>query len=345
MWRAPAFWQRDGVVPRLLSPLSGAVAGVTARRLRRVGWYCPIPVICVGNATVGGAGKTTLALDLARRLKAHGWAVHVLLRGYGGRAAGLRWVEPGDAVAEVGDEALLHAAVAPTWTCADRRLGARAAVAAGAEVLLLDDGLQNPGVQKRCSLLVIDGASGFGNGRVLPAGPLREPIAAAAARCQAAVLIGPDETGALQHLPAALPVLRAHLVAAPDAAALRGRRVLAFAGIAMPDKFFASLSYAGAEIVRRVPFPDHHMFQPGELTALLAQAETMQALPVTTTKDAVRLPADIRARVGVLRVNLAWEDATAPERLLGEVINGWAAESRYRRRYECGGEKNGQTGA
>lgn len=333
VWRAPAFWQRDGVVARLLSPLSAALAGVTALRMRRRGWYCPIPVICVGNATVGGAGKTTVALDLAERLTAHCWAVHVLLRGYGARTGGLRWVEPGDAVVDVGDEALLHAALAPTWTCADRQLGARAAVAAGAEVLLLDDGLQNPGVQKRCSLLVIDGASGFGNGRVLPAGPLREPIAAAAARCEAAVLIGRDQTGALEQLPPALPVLRARLVAAPDAVALKGRRVLAFAGIAMPDKFFASLTDAGAEVVRRVPFPDHHMFQPAELTAVLSQAEAMQALPVTTTKDAVRLPADIRSRVSVLRVNLAWEDPTAPERLLGDVINGWATEGRYRRTY------------
>ncbi len=333
MWRAPAFWQHDGGLPRLLSPLSAVVTGATALRMRRDGWYCPIPVICVGNATVGGAGKTTVALDLAQRLVGHGWAVHVLLRGYGARTRGLRWVEPGDPVAEVGDEALLHAAVAPTWTCADRRLGAQAAVAAGAEVLLLDDGLQNPGVQKRCSLLVIDGATGFGNARVLPAGPLREPIAAAAARCEAAVLIGPDQTGALERLPATMPVLRARLMAAPDAAALKGQRVLAFAGIAIPDKFFASLTDAGAEIVRRIAFPDHHMFRPDELTAVLSQAEQIHALPVTTAKDAVRLPADTRSRVSVLRVNLAWEDTMAPERLLGDVINGWAAESRYRRTY------------
>lgn len=301
--------------------------------MRRRGWYCPIPVICVGNATIGGAGKTTVALDLAQRLARHHWAVHVLLRGYGARSSGLRWVEPDDGVAEVGDEALLHAAVAPTWTCADRRVGAQAAVAAGAEVLLLDDGLQNPGVQKRCSLLVIDGATGFGNGRVLPAGPLREPVSAAAARCTAAVLIGPDRSGALECLPAALPVLRAHLMAAPEAAALQGQRVLAFAGIAMPDKFFASLTDAGADVVRRVSFPDHHLFRPGELTAVLSQAEELHALPVTTAKDAVRLPAHVRARVRVLRVSLAWEDAMAPERLLADVINGWAAESRYRRTY------------
>jgi tetraacyldisaccharide 4'-kinase len=334
MRRAPAFWQRDGVLPRLLSPVAAVVGGVTALRLRRAGWYCPIPVICVGNATVGGAGKTTVALDLARRLTARGWAVHVLLRGYGRSSRGLRWVEPDDPVEAAGDEALLHAAVAPTWTCADRRLGAQVAVAACAEVLLLDDGLQNAGVRKHLSLLVIDGATGFGNGRVLPAGPLREPVAAAAARCQAAVLIGADATGALACLPPALPVLRARLEASPEAAALAGRRVLGFAGIAMPEKFFATLEAAGAEIVARLPLPDHHAYSEAELNGVLREAERLNALPVTTAKDLVRLPQRMREHVAVLRVNLVWEDPAAPDRLLGETINRWADEGRYRRRYE-----------
>ena len=334
MRRAPAFWQRDGVLPRLLSPASAVVAGVTAWRLRREGWYCPVPVICVGNATVGGAGKTTVALDLARRLSARHWAVHVLLRGYGGRSGGLRWVEPDDPVAEVGDEALLHAAVAPTWTGADRRRGAQAAVAACAELLLMDDGLQNPGVRKHLSLLVIDGATGFGNGRVLPAGPLREPVAAAAARCQAAVLIGPDATGALDRLPSALPVLRARLLPPAGAATLAGQRVLGFAGIALPDKFFATLAATGAELVARLPFPDHHVYTAGEQAAILREAERLQALPVTTAKDAVRLPPTMRASVCVLNVDLVWEDAAAPDRLLADSINEWAMQGSWRRKYE-----------
>ncbi|HEY1934921.1 MAG TPA: tetraacyldisaccharide 4'-kinase [Acetobacteraceae bacterium] len=331
MRRAPAFWQRDGLLPRLLSPVGALVGGVTALRLRREGWYCPIPVICVGNATVGGAGKTTVALDLARRLAAQGWAVHVLLRGYGRSSRGLRWVEPGDPVQEAGDEALLHAAVAPTWTCADRRLGAQAAVAACAEVLLLDDGLQNPGVQKNLSLLVIDGATGFGNGRVLPAGPLREPVAAAAARCQAAVLIGPDATNALARLPPSLPVLRARLEPSPEAAALAGRRVVGFAGIALPDKFFATLEGIGAEIVGRRPFPDHHAYTEAELNHLLNETERLNALPVTTAKDMVRLPRHVQERVEVLRVELLWEDTSQPQQLLGETLGrrgGGAAVSR-----------------
>ena len=188
----PGFWGRDGVLPRLLSPLAAVTAAVTAWRVARPGWRAPVPVICCGNVTVGGAGKTTVALDLGARLAARGRAVHFLLRGYGGSVRGPHRVAAGDTAARVGDEALLLAEVAPTWIGADRAASARAAVAAGAQVLVMDDGLQNPGLHKDLSLLVVDGASGFGNGRVLPAGPLREPVAAGAARCQAAVLIGPD---------------------------------------------------------------------------------------------------------------------------------------------------------
>lgn len=329
----PAFWQHDGLLPRLLSPLSAVTAGVAALRLRREGWFCPVPVICVGNATLGGAGKTTVTLDLARRLVAHGWGVNVLLRGYGGSARGLHWVEPDAPASVVGDEALLHAAVAPTWICANRKLGAQALLAACAEVVLMDDGLQNPGVQKRLSLLVVDGTSGFGNGRVFPAGPLREPVASAARRCQAAVLIGPDATGAAARLPPGLPVHRARLVPGPEAAALAGRRVLGFAGIAMPEKFFATLVETGAEVVARRPFADHHPYTRAELDALLAEADSLDALPVTTAKDAVRLPPAARERVRVLTVSLAWDDPDAPEGLLRTVINTWASEGRYRRSF------------
>jgi tetraacyldisaccharide 4'-kinase len=334
MRQAPAFWQHDGPVPRWLAPLSAVTAAVTARRLSRAGWYCPIPVICIGNVTVGGAGKTTVTLDLARRMVARHWDVHVLLRGYGRSTRGLQWAEPGKPASQVGDEALLHAEVAPTWTCGDRAAGARAALAAGAELLLLDDGLQNPGVRKDFSLLVIDGATGFGNGQVLPAGPLREPVAAAARRCQAAVLIGADAGNALAALPPELPVHRARLTPGPEAAELFGRRVLGFAGIAHPDKFFATLAETGANVVEQRSFPDHHRFTGAELTGLLEAARRHDAIPVTTAKDAVRLPEGIRRQIRVLTVSLAWEQPDVPDKILEHVINGWAAQGRYRRSYE-----------
>ena len=312
----PAFWQRDGVVPRLLSPVGAVVAAATARRVARPGWRAPVPVLCCGNVGVGGAGKTTVALDLAARLLNRGARVAFLTRGYRGRARGITTVSARHDADDVGDEALLLAALAPTYVGADRAEAARAAVAMGAEMLVMDDGLQNPGLTKDLSLLVLDGGAGFGNGRVLPAGPLREPVAAGAARCQAAVLIGPDEHGALASLPPGLPVLRARLV--PDATELRGVRVLAFAGIGRPAKFFATVAETGAVLAGTRAFPDHHPFTAGELRQLRQEAARLQARLVTTAKDAVRLPPGC-TDVTVLGVTLAWEDAAAVEALLRRI--------------------------
>jgi tetraacyldisaccharide 4'-kinase len=318
MPRAPAFWNRSGeaLPARILSPLSALTAAATARRLRRSGWQAPVPVICCGNATVGGSGKTPLALDLGHRLRERGVAVHFLLRGYRGSARSSRRVVAADDVASVGDEALLLAEVAPTWIGGDRAASARAALEAGAQALIMDDGLQNPTLRKDLSFLVVDGAVGFGNGRVLPAGPLREPVAAAAARCRAAVVIGADRAGAAAALPPGLPVLRAHLEPSPEIAALAGRRVLAFAGIGRPEKFFATLEEADAELVGRIPFPDHHQYVPRQLGRLLDQARNLEATPVTTAKDAVRIDPVFRAHLVIAHVRLVWEEGSAIERLL-----------------------------
>ncbi len=315
---APAFWQTGrGPWPHVLAPVAALVAHCTARRLARPGWRAPVPVICCGNATVGGAGKTTLALDLGQRLAGRGLAVHFLSRGHGGTIRGPHRVDPArDPARMVGDEPLLLAGLAPTWIGADRAETARAAIAAGADVLVMDDGLQNSTLVKTTTLLVIDGARGFGNGRVLPAGPLREPVAEAAARATAAVLIGADAAGALARLPPSLPILRAHLVADAAARALAGVRVLAFAGIAHPEKFYATLAQAGAVIVARRGFPDHHRFRARELAALEAEAARLGARPVTTPKDAVRLPPVLRERVAVAGVGLAWTDPAVLEAAL-----------------------------
>ena len=317
--RAPGFWAGSGggIAPLLLSPFSAIYAGATARRMTRSGWQAPVPVICCGNATAGGAGKTTVALDLGRRLADRGVAAHFLLRGYGGSLKGPMRVDPDrhDST-QVGDEALLLTEVRPTWISADRGAGAKAAVAAGAQAIVMDDGLQNPTLEKDLSLLVVDGSFGFGNGRVIPAGPLREPVAAAAARCQAAVLIGNDESGALAQLPPNLPVLRARLVAGPEAAMLAGQPVFAFCGIANPAKFFATLQEAGTVLAGREAFADHYPYDEGDLKDLLAQAEALRAVPVTTKKDFVRIPPQFRSRITVVTVGLAWEEPAAIESLL-----------------------------
>jgi tetraacyldisaccharide 4'-kinase len=320
---APKFWRQGGgrLLPALLWPASLVVAQITRRRVARTGWHAPIPVICCGNAGVGGAGKTTLALDLATRLQARGLTPHFLTRGHGGHLRGPIRVNPAhhDATA-TGDEALLLAATAPTWLGADRAATARLAISAGASALILDDGLQNPTLVQTAPLLVIDGAVGFGNGHVLPAGPLREPVREAAARARAAILIGPDATGAAAMLPPHLQILRATLVPAPEIAALAGTTVVAFAGIARPSKFFDMLQAAGLRLAASLAFPDHHVFTAAELADIRAQAHRHGARIVTTPKDYVRLPTAARHGIEPIGVRLAWNHEPALNSLLTAVI-------------------------
>jgi tetraacyldisaccharide 4'-kinase len=316
MW-VSALWQRDGVIPSLLSPLSPLTAAMTARRLRRPGWQAAAPVICCGNATVGGSGKTPLCLDILTRLRARGLDAHALSRGHGGTIRGPHRVHRfRDTAKMVGDEALLLAAVAPCWIGADRAESAREALAAGADALVMDDGLQNPTLNKNLSILVIDGGSGFGNGRLLPAGPLREPVSVAAARCQAAVVIGPDNPQARALLPPALPIFRATIAPSPAMRALAGKRVFAFAGIGRPDKFFATLTEAGVVLAETVAFSDHHRYAPAAVTELRRRAVGARAMLVTTRKDYVRLPTGLRAGITPLDAGLAWQDEAAFEALL-----------------------------
>lgn len=304
---APDFWRHDGWLPRLLSPFGALYAAATARRMAQPGWRAPVPVLCLGNPGVGGTGKTTLALDLAARLAARGQRVAFLTRGHGGRLRGPVRVDPtAHDAAQVGDEALLLAAQAATFLGADRAATARLAIADGATVLVMDDGLQNPTLEKTLSLLLVDGAAGFGNGRVIPAGPLREPVATAAARCTAAVLIGEDTTGARAALPPGLPILRAHLVSDPPPPG----PLVAFAGIGRPEKFRETLEAAGATVLRLHPFPDHHPYREADLHPVLAEAGP--ATVVTTPKDMVRVPPALRARIVPVGVRLWWTDSPDP---------------------------------
>lgn len=323
--RPPAFWsdRRGGGWPaRLLSPAAALYALATARRMRRPGWRAPIPVLCCGNLTAGGTGKTTLALDLGARLLARGRAVHFLTRGYGGRLRGPLRVDPArHTAADVGDEALLLAQLAPCHVSADRAAGARAAIAAGADCLVMDDGFQNPGLHQDMPLLVIDGAGGFGNRHVLPAGPLREPVAAGCSRARAAILIGDDETGALAQLPASLPVLRAELAMQDAAPLLAGRPAVAFAGIGRPGKFFDGLRRQDITLAACVPFPDHHPYRPQDIRRLRALAARHGAALLTTAKDAIRLPNYIQKDIITIGVHLTWPQPTAPDHLLDLFAN------------------------
>jgi len=303
--RAPSFWSRPGILPTLLSPLGAVTAAITARRMARPGFDAGIPVFCAGNATVGGAGKTILVRDLLLRLPKKPFA---LTRGHGGKRAGPLRVDPTiHTPADVGDEALLLAATGPTILSRDRAAGAKLALSEGATAIIMDDGLQNPGLLKTFSFLVIDGGFGFGNFRLLPAGPLREPVAAAAARCAAAVLIGPDTSNALAALPAALPVLHANLVPA-CATPLAGAKVFAFAGIGRPEKFFLSVRHLGAVVAGQMPLPDHHRYTAKDAALLLEKATALNARLITTEKDFVKLPPALRAVTLVVTVRLDWAD-------------------------------------
>ena len=312
--RAPEFWRHDGPAARALAPLAAVWRWGGARRLAQAESYRPaVPVICVGNVVAGGAGKTPVALALARQLIAAGRHPHLLTRGHGGTEIGPRAVDPiRHPAGRVGDEALLLVEAAPTWVARDRREGAVAAIANGADVLVMDDGFQSGALTLDLALLVADGTYGFGNGRVIPAGPCREPPAIALARADALVIVGPDRAGLARLAEThSLPVLSARLVPTAEAPDLTGRKVVAFAGIGLPEKFFTTLRDLGADLCLTRAFPDHHPYRRAEIEALLAEAGAQAALAVTTTKDRVRLPVDLRDRVIALPVALAWDDPAA----------------------------------
>ena len=312
--RAPDFWApgKGGVVATLLSPIGAIVGAITAAHVRKAPtWTASVPVICVGNAVMGGAGKTQISRDIADRLKARGQTPHIIMRGYGGRLAGPIQVDPQQHTAtDVGDEAILLAGAVPTWIARQRPEAARAAVAAGADVIIMDDGFQNPSLAKTISLLVIDAGYRFGNGYVFPAGPLRERASAAFQRADAVCVIG-TPGASLPTLPSTLPRFDALTVPAPSAPAIEGQKVVAFAGIGRPEKFFQTLRDVGADVIKTHSFPDHHAFSDTDIAACLQLADTAGAKVLTTEKDHVRLPKKYHDRVTAYPVCLKWQDADA----------------------------------
>ena len=307
------------LVGGLLAPLG--IAWDAASRLRRAvarPYRAPVPVICVGNLVAGGSGKTPVVLALAASIATTGLTIAVVTRGYGGRLGGPLRVDPAEHDADaVGDEALLIAGCAPCWVSRDRAAGVREAVATGAGAILLDDGFQNPAIDKDLALVVVDAQYGFGNRRVIPAGPLREPAVSGLARAGAIVLIGNGEPDGVRE--AGSPIFRADL-APVDGERFAGAPVVAFAGIGRPEKFFASLRRVGATLVAAHPFPDHHRFADAEIARLRHEAERADARLVTTAKDWVRLPPRLRGGIEVLEVRVRWHDATAVTQLVANVL-------------------------
>lgn len=332
--QAPDFWARPpGALARLLTPFAALYGALAARRLAAPGTRAGAPVICLGNFTLGGAGKTPAALMVASRLAAMGATPAFLSRGYRGALSGptpLR-VGPGHTAAEVGDEPLLLARQAPTFICVDRPAAAAAAVAAGADALVLDDGLQNPALAKDLSIAVFDAGVGVGNGLCLPAGPLRAPLAAQWGLAQAALIIGEGEPGedvAAAARARGLAVLRARVAPAPEIVAqLRARRLLAFAGIGRPQKFFDTLTGEGLEVEATATFPDHHAYVPGEIASLARRANAEGLRLVTTEKDLARLTPEARAEgaaagLVALPATLTLREGDLDDLLAGAVRRG-----------------------
>ena len=324
----PRWWyqreRRAPVTRALLTPVSWVWAWATARRIARTQPVDPgPPVICVGNLTVGGTGKTPIVRELARRLSAAGRSPHILTRGHGGRLAGPLLVDPSvHAAADVGDEPLMLARDAPVWVSRDRAAGAASSAAAGAGVIVMDDGHQNPSLRKALSLVVVDGETRdgewpFGDGAVMPAGPMREPLKAGLARADAVVILLPADLATvdaeLLALFAGKPLLIARLE--PAAPPPQGP-ILAFAGVGKPWKVERALVAAGAELADFAPFPDHAAYDPRTLAALADRAAALGARLLTTEKDWVRLPPAWRERVTPWPVQARFEDEAALDALL-----------------------------
>lgn len=324
--QAPKFWHNTK--PSLLSYLLWPVAFLYQKLYqRRLNTIKPtrgnMPVLCIGNVTAGGAGKTPVCIELAKHLMAKGKKVVFLSRGYKGKLTGPIQVNTAKhSYRDVGDEPLLLAGTAPTVISKKRDKGLALAAYLGADIVIMDDGMQNPTVYKDRSLLVIDGKVGTGNGCTLPAGPLREPLAHALSRVQGVIIMGDDSRNLMEsilQIAPHMPVTHAHLEANCNGLYER-EKVVAFAGIGRPSKFFETVETLGYDVVHQLPYADHHPYSPSDIDHLRQLAEKHNARLITTAKDKTRLPPAMHDEIHVVDIQVKWKMVTAPKSLLGSLL-------------------------
>lgn len=315
MFKSPNFWRTHSFISFLLRPLSWLYLKLAQLKERSIKpQKLNVPVICVGNLVLGGAGKTPTVISLVSLLKSMGHHPHILSRGYGAVIKGLKQVDPAyHHYLQVGDEPLILAQFAPTWVSPNRVKAGKAAVKNGATVLIMDDGFQNSTLVKDLNLLVVDSNQGFGNGEIFPAGPLREPIDSGLKRADAVFCIGDPKKINLKHAHTAHFVVKT-FPTEPN------QRVIAFSGLGYPDKFRHTLKEAGFKIIEFVTFADHYPYTVIDMDRLVKAAEIKKASLITTSKDFVRVPPNFKDAVQVLKVNLTFDKPELVLKMLQEKI-------------------------
>ncbi len=323
--RSPDFWQKeDNFFSKLLSPLGRVYASVLHWKLKKAKPYrAKIPVVCVGNLIMGGVGKTPLAMSIGEYFKMRGLRPVFLTRGYGGGLSNILVDLTKHTPKETGDEALLLARVAPTIVDSDRVRGAKMAEKIGADVIIMDDGFQNPQLVKDLSFAVFDGRYGFGNGKVFPAGPLREPVEEGLKRADAFIVVGHDKAGIKEWVSKRFDKLfciGTHIEQdVAKTTQLSGKKILAFAGIGFPDKFFDMLRQYGCEVVDTQAFSDHYPYTDEDMTDLIARANRQEAVLVTTAKDGVRIDARFLPHIHIVDAYMVWDTPDIMRELLTDL--------------------------
>ncbi len=315
--KTPDFWKEKNLLSEILAPLGRLYAAATQLRFRlNIPYKADKPVICIGNLTAGGTGKTPVALSIAQMLKKAGKNPFFLSRGYGGTIHNIVVNKMVHTPSQVGDEPLLLSECAPVVVNPDRAAGAKLAMAHGADCLVMDDGFQNPKLYKDLSFLVFEGAYGIGNGYAIPAGPLRETLAQGVKRAQAAIILGEDKTGIAKQL--SLPIFYGKIT--EEQPKIDNPDILTFAGIGHPEKFYASLKKCGFNVVEKHDFPDHHVYARGELQSLIEQAKKHKLDIYTTSKDYVKIPFALQKHFKVLNITVTWEK---PDALKDFILNAF----------------------